>query len=59
MFNLEVVKEDKRLSDSELERKFAEAAPKIFGALLDGLVAGLENLTDIPRQVGIGGRGGA
>ena len=32
MFNLEVVKEDKRLSDSELERKFAAAAPKIFGA---------------------------
>ena len=47
MFNLEVVKEDKRLSDSELERKFAEAAPKIFGALLDGLVAGLKNLTGI------------
>ena len=47
MFNLEVVKEDKRLSDSELERKFTEAAPKIFGALLDGLVAGLKNLTGI------------
>ena len=47
MFNLEVVKEDKRLSDSELERKFAEAAPKIFGALLDGLVAGLKNLPGI------------
>ena len=47
MFNLEVVNEDKRLSDSELERKFAAAAPRIFGALLDGLVAGLKNLTDI------------
>ena len=47
MFNLEAVKEDKRLSGSELERKFSQAAPQILGALLDGLVAGLKNLPGI------------
>jgi hypothetical protein len=45
IFGLEVVKEDERLSDSELERRFAKSAPAILGALL--LVAGLKYLPEV------------
>ena len=47
IFGLEVVQENERLSDSELEQKFAQAAPAILGALLDGLVAGLRYLPEV------------
>ena len=47
IFGLEVVQEGKRLSDSELQQKFTQAAPAILGALLDGLVAGLKYLPEV------------
>ena len=36
-----------RREEKEIEKEFASSAPEIFGALLDGLVAGLLNLDDI------------
>jgi len=45
-----------RRDEKDLDRAFAEEAPAVFGALLDGLVAGLLNLTSVviedrPRMV--------
>jgi energy-coupling factor transporter ATP-binding protein EcfA2 len=36
-----------RRDEKDIDREFAEAAPEIFGALLDGLSAGLLNLTSV------------
>jgi curved DNA-binding protein CbpA len=36
-----------RREETDIEKEFAAAAPEIFGALLDGLVAGLLNLADV------------
>ena len=47
IFGLEVVQENERLSDSELQQKFTKSAPVILGALLDGLVAGLKYLPEV------------
>jgi hypothetical protein len=47
IFGLEAVKEDERLSDSELTAKFNKSAPAILGALLDGLVIGLKYLPEV------------
>ena len=47
IFGLEVVQEDQRLSDFELQQKFSKSAPAILGASLDGLVAGLKNLPEV------------
>ena len=47
IFGLEVVPENERLSDSELQQKFTKSAPVILGALLDGLVAGLKYLPEV------------
>jgi hypothetical protein len=41
------IAENKRRDERELEAAFGIAAPKIFGALLDGLAAGLRNLANI------------
>jgi hypothetical protein len=55
IFTAEPISERKRRKDAELDAEFAEKAPRIFGALLDGLVGGLKNLptltiTDLPRM---------
>jgi hypothetical protein len=43
----EPIPEKKRRDEKELEKAFQAAAPKIMGALLDGLVAGLRNLSSV------------
>jgi hypothetical protein len=55
MLTLQPLDEGRRRDENEFNAKFERAAPKIFGALLDGLVAGLRNLasvnvTDKPRM---------
>jgi hypothetical protein len=47
MLGLEPIPEDKRRDEKELEAEFQQAAPKVLGALLDGLVSGLKNLANI------------
>jgi hypothetical protein len=47
IFSLEVIAENKRRTEAEIDADFATKAPKILGALLDGLVAGLNNLSNI------------
>ena len=47
ILSLEVIPEDRRLTEAELDAAFEQAAPKIFGALLDGLVTALRNLPTI------------
>jgi hypothetical protein len=47
IFNLEVIAENKRRTETEIDAEFDNKAPKILGALLDGLVAGLNNLSGI------------
>jgi hypothetical protein len=47
IFSLEVIAESKRRTDEEIDKEFADKAPKILGALLDGLVAGLKNLPSV------------
>ena len=55
IFSLEVIAENQRRTEAEIDAEFADKAPKILGALLDGLVSGLNNLsgvkiTDKPRM---------
>src|SRR6516165_857491 len=55
IFSLEVIAENERRTEAEIDAQFADKAPKILGALLDGLVSGLNNLsgvkiTDKPRM---------
>jgi hypothetical protein len=55
IFTAEPISERKRRKDTELDADFAKKAPGIFGALLEGLVAGLRNLPtviipDLPRM---------
>ena len=55
MLTHEPIPENKRRDEKELEKAFKTAAPKILGALLDGLVSGLKNLpntkiADKPRM---------
>ena len=47
IFSLEVIAENKRRTEAEIDADFAAKAPKILGALLDGVVAGLNNLSSI------------
>jgi hypothetical protein len=47
IFSLEVIAENKRRTEAEIDVDFAAEAPKILGALLDGVVAGLNNLSSI------------
>jgi hypothetical protein len=47
MLTHEPIPQNRRRDEKELEKEFKAAAPKIFGALLDGLVAGLTNLPSI------------
>jgi hypothetical protein len=47
ILSLQVITEDRRLTEAELDAEFELAAPKILGALLDGLVAALKNLPDV------------
>ena len=47
IFSLEVIAENKRRTEDEIDTEFADKAPKILGALLDGLVVGLNNLSSI------------
>jgi hypothetical protein len=47
IFSLEVIAENKRRTEAEIDGEFAQKAPKILGALLDGLVAGLNNLSSV------------
>jgi hypothetical protein len=55
MLTLEPLPESKRRAEKEIDEAFGDAAPRIFGALLDGLVAGLRKfasvtITDKPRM---------
>jgi hypothetical protein len=55
IFTAEPIAQRRRRKDTDLDADFAEKAPRIFGALLDGLAAGLRNLpavtiTDLPRM---------
>jgi curved DNA-binding protein CbpA len=55
MLLLVAIGPDSRREERDLDREFAEEAPALFGALLDGLVSGLRNLatveiTDKPRM---------
>src|SRR5262249_7487126 len=47
MLLLTAINPNDRREEKEIEKEFAAAAPEIFGALLDGLVAGLLNLADV------------
>jgi curved DNA-binding protein CbpA len=47
MLLLVAIPPDSRRDEKDIDREFAEAAPAIFGALLDGLVSGLRNLTSV------------
>jgi hypothetical protein len=47
MLLLVAIGPDSRREERDLDREFAEAAPALFGALLDGLVSGLRNLTTV------------
>jgi hypothetical protein len=47
IFSLDVIAENKRRTEEEIDTDFAAKAPKILGALLDGLVAGLNNLSSV------------
>ena len=47
MLTHEPIPEKKRRDEKELEKAFKAAAPKILGALLDGLVSGLKNLATV------------
>jgi energy-coupling factor transporter ATP-binding protein EcfA2 len=56
MLLLVAISPDSRREERDLDQEFAEEAPALFGALLDGLVSGLRNLTtveitDPPRMV--------
>jgi energy-coupling factor transporter ATP-binding protein EcfA2 len=56
MLPLVAIGPDSRRDEKNLEKEFSAAAPDIFGALLDGLSAGLRNLADVtivdkPRMV--------
>ena len=58
IIGLEAIPEAKRRTEAEFGAAFAAAAPQIFGALLAGLVAGLNNLaivriTDKPRMADV------
>jgi hypothetical protein len=47
LISLEAVTEDRRLTGAEVDAQFGAASSRIFGALLDGLVAALKNLPTI------------
>jgi hypothetical protein len=47
MLALEPIAETARRDEKEFDRELARAAPKILGALLDGVAAGLRNLATI------------
>ena len=47
IFSLEVIAENKRRTEAEIDAEFGRRAPEILGALLDGLVAGLKNLSSV------------
>jgi hypothetical protein len=47
IFSLEVIAENKRRTEAEIDADFAAKAPKILGALLDGVVTGLNNLSTV------------
>jgi hypothetical protein len=47
MLLLVAIGPDSRREERELDREFAEEAPSLFGALLDGLVSGLQNLSSV------------
>jgi hypothetical protein len=47
IIGLETMPENGRRTEAEFDAAFADAAPKILGALLDGLVAGLQNFASI------------
>ena len=47
MLLLEAIGPDHRRDEKDIDKEFAAAAPEIFGALLDGLSAGLLNLADV------------
>jgi hypothetical protein len=47
MLLLVAIDPDSRRDERDLEKEFATAAPAIFGALLDGLSAGLRNLATV------------
>jgi DnaJ domain len=47
MLMLIAIGPDSRREERELDREFAEEAPALFGALLDGLSAGLRNLATV------------
>ena len=47
MLLLVAIGPDSRREERDLDREFAEEAPALFGALLDGLVSGLRNLTTV------------
>jgi hypothetical protein len=54
----EFIPDEKRKSEDDLLAEFAAVAPKIFGALLDGLVAGLRNaknlqIPSLPRMADV------
>jgi hypothetical protein len=56
MLLLAAIPPNQRRDEKQLESEFTAEAPAIFGALLDGLVSGLQNLTSIeiaasPRMV--------
>src|SRR5262249_44277999 len=56
MLALEPIPETARRDEKELDRDLALAAPRILGALLDGVVAGLRDLTTVtiphkPRMI--------
>ncbi len=47
MLTLEPIAESKRRQEKDVDAEFAAVSPLILGALLDGLVAGLANLSTI------------
>jgi hypothetical protein len=47
MLLLTAINPSDRRDDKEIEKAFVAAAPDLFGALLDGLVAGLLNLSEV------------
>ena len=47
IISLEAMPEARRRTEAEFGAAFAAAVPQIFGALLDGLVAGLSNLASV------------
>lgn len=45
--SLQRIGDEDRLTEAELQASFEEAAPRIFGALLDALAVGIQNIAEV------------